>query len=440
MDSAATIPDTIPEILPGIELSEEQWAALQAIETFLQSPSKLYLLTGYAGTGKTTLLQALVTYLRDQGCDWPIVLTAFSNKATKVLKTMSAQWDLKDVESVTCCRLLGLKPVIDTGSGEQVFKSVSDQHNQVPDYRLVIVDECSMINQEMWKLLVEAISRLDIPTQMLFVGDPAQLPPVNETESCCFSQIMHQSSLTQVIRYGGAIGVVADDIRRNIERSQLPSYESEVNCDRTEGFFVLPKYPWRDVLIRAFTCDKYKADPNYVRVLAYTNQRVKTLNRMIRQAIYGDDLEQFVPGERLIANNPCLEEGGIILQTSEECEVLEVKPGKIEGMPVWQLVVYTEEGKFQDLNVLQEVSIPDYERRSRDYATNKQWEIFWEFRQQFHDVNYAYSLTVHKSQGSTFQDIFIDLPDLMRNSKVIERNQLCYVAFTRAAKRVFIYQ
>ncbi|MEM8615256.1 MAG: AAA family ATPase, partial [Cyanobacteria bacterium P01_H01_bin.105] len=271
MDSTATI----PEILPGIELSEEQWEALQAIEEFLQSPSKLYLLTGYAGTGKTTLLQALVTYLRNQDCDWPIVLTAFSNKATKVLKTMSAQWDVKDVESVTCCRLLGLKPVIDTGSGEQIFKSVSDQHNQVPDYRLVIVDECSMINQEMWKLLVEAISRLDIPTQMLFVGDPAQLPPVNETESCCFSQIMHQSSLSQVIRYGGAIGVIADDIRRNIERSQLPRYENDTNCDRTEGVFVLPKYPWRDVLIRAFTCDKYKADPNYVRVLAYTNQRVK---------------------------------------------------------------------------------------------------------------------------------------------------------------------
>ncbi|MEM9806002.1 MAG: AAA family ATPase [Cyanobacteria bacterium P01_D01_bin.56] len=435
MDSSATI----PEILPGIELSVEQWNALQAIIEFLQSPSKLYLLTGYAGTGKTTLLQALVTYLRNQDCDWPIVLTAFSNKATKVLKTMAAQWNL-EVESVTCCRLLGLKPVIDTGSGEQIFKSVSDQHNQVPDYRLVIIDECSMINQEMWKLLVEAISRLDIPTQMLFVGDPAQLPPVNETESCCFGQIMHQSSLTQVIRYGGAIGVIADDIRRNIERQQIPRYSSDINDKHTEGFFVLPKEAWRQVLIRAFTCEKYKADPNYVRVLAYTNQRVKTLNRVIRRAIYGENLEQFVPGERLIANNPCLEEGGIVLQTSEECEVLEVKPGKIEGLPVWQLVVYTEEGKFQDLSVLQEISIDDFQRRSQDYATSKQWEIFWEFRQQFHDVNYAYSLTVHKSQGSTFQDVFVDLPDLMRNSKVIERNQLFYVAFTRAAKRVFMYQ
>lgn len=434
MESAATIPD----ILPGITLSEEQWEALQAIEEFLHSQSKLYLLTGYAGTGKTTLLQALVTHLRNQGCDWPVVLTAFSNKATKVLKSMAAQWDLQ-VESITCCRLLGLKPVIDTGSGEQIFKSVSDQHNQVPEYRLVIVDECSMINQEMWKLLVEAISRLDIPTQMLFVGDPAQLPPVNEIESCCFGQIIHQSSLSQVVRYGGAIGLVADDIRRHIDRERLPRYESDTNCDRTEGLFVLPREGWQQTLVRAFTCDSYRADPNYVRVLAYTNRRVKSLNRAVRRAIYGDNLEQFVCGERLIANNPCLEDGAIILQTSEECEVVEISPGKIEGLPVWQLTVYTDEGKFQDLNVLQEVSIPEYERRSRDYATNKQWEIFWEFRQRFHEVNYAYSLTVHKSQGSTFKDVFIDLPDLMRNPKTVERNQLCYVAFTRAAKRVFIY-
>ena len=46
---------------------------------------------------------------------------------------------------------------------------------------------------------------------------------------------------------------------------------------------------------------------------------------------------------------------------------------------------------------------------------------------------------VHKSQGSTFQDVFIDVPNLMRNSKVTERNQLCYVAVTRAAKRLFVY-
>ena len=149
---------------------------------------------------------------------------------------MTAQWG-QSVDCITCCKLLGLKPIIDTGTGEQLFESVSDQLNQVPDYRLVVVDECSMINKEMWKLLVNAVSRLDITTQMLFVGDPAQLPPVNENESCCFKEIIHSAALTQVIRYGGAIGLVADDIRRNIEREQLPRYPNDINGDQTEGFF-----------------------------------------------------------------------------------------------------------------------------------------------------------------------------------------------------------
>jgi energy-coupling factor transporter ATP-binding protein EcfA2 len=435
----ASSPEQIPEILPGIALSPEQWSALQAIESFLQSASKLYLLTGYAGTGKTTLLQALITRLRSQGDQRSVVLTAFSNKATKVLKTMAAQWQL-EVDCLTCCKLLGLKPVIDTGTGEQLFEPVSDQLNQMSDYRLVVVDECSMINKEMWKLLVNAVSRLDIATQMLFVGDPAQLPPVNESESCCFQQIIHSSALTQVIRYGGAIGVIADDIRRHIDRLHLPRYTSDVNAERTEGFFVMNRQHWQKLLIRAFTSEKYKADSNYVRVLAYTNRRVKQLNHAIRAAIYGPDLEEYVMGERLIANTPCLDEEGILLQTSEECEVIAIKQGRVEDLPVWFLTVYTEGGLFRDLVVLRQRGLSDFQKRLDEYAKTQQWEMFWEFKQRFHDVHYAYSLTVHKSQGSTFQDVFVDVPNLMVNPKIMERNQLCYVAFTRAAQRLFIYQ
>ncbi|MEM6352633.1 MAG: DEAD/DEAH box helicase [Cyanobacteria bacterium P01_D01_bin.14] len=432
------VTETIPEVLPGITLSPQQWAALQDIETFLQSQSKLYLLTGYAGTGKTTLLQALLTRLRDRGDDRAVAFTAFSNKATKVLRSMAARWG-HEVDCLTCCKLLGLKPVIDTSSGEQLFESVSDQFNQVPDYRLVIVDECSMINKEMWKLLVTAVSRLDISTQMIFVGDPAQLPPVNETEACCFKEILNTSALTDVIRYGGSIGVIADDVRRHIDRDQLPRYQSDTSEDLTEGLFVTNRSKWQQLLIRAFTSERYQQDPNHVRVLAYTNYRVKQLNQAIRTAIYGPNIEEYVVGERLIANHPCLDEEGVLLQTSEECEVVETKRGEVDGLPVWRLTVYNEEERFRDLVVLQQQAVPEFKRRSNTYAQAREWETFWSFRQAYHDVNYAYSLTVHKSQGSTFQDVFVDVPNLMRNPKAIERNQLVYVAFTRAAKRLFIY-
>jgi len=171
----------------AIALTAKQLAALDALNEFIDSPEKLYLLTGYAGTGKTTLLQVFIDGLRQQGDDRRIVLSAFSNKATKVLALMADQWQL-NVDAMTCCTLLGLRPVINEDTGNQEFQPDRKQGSQVDRYSLIIVDECSMVNEELWKLLVNAVSNLYGSTQILFVGDPAQLPPVNEPESACFRE------------------------------------------------------------------------------------------------------------------------------------------------------------------------------------------------------------------------------------------------------------
>lgn len=423
----------------AFSLTAEQQRALQALDAFVQGGEKLHLLTGYAGTGKTTLLQVFIQGLRQRGDDRPIVLTAFSNKATKVLTLMAAQWRLP-IEAMTCCKLLGLRPEINEETGKQVFQSDRRQASQLDRYRLVIVDECSMINQELWELLVNAVANLYHRTQILFVGDPAQLPPVNEPESPCFRQILQRSELTEVVRYGGAIGVVAEDLRRHLDRPQLPRFCSDTNSTYTEGCFVLPRATWETLLVRAFSSEAYQQNPDQVRALAYTNNRVQQLNRMIRRAIYGPNTPQFVPGERLIALNPCLQEESIILPTSAECEVLEVARGREGEWPVWLLEVETEEWEYRTLRVLHESGQGEFQARLNFLAQERRWMEFWDLQQQFHAVDYAYSLTIHKSQGSTFQDVFVDIPSMAANRNILERNQLCYVAFTRAAKRLFLYQ
>lgn len=420
-------------------LTTEQQAALEALDAFVTSEEKLYLLTGYAGTGKTTLLQIFVNGLRDRGDDRKIVLTAFSNKATKVLETMAAHWQL-DIDAMTCCKLLGLRPVINEEDGTQVFQPDRKQRNQTDRYELVIVDECSMVNEELWRLLINEISNLYRRTQILFVGDPAQLPPVNESESACFRQIFLKSELTEVVRYGGAIGVIAEDLRRNLERDRFPRFQTDTNLDKTEGCFVIPRPIWETLMLRAFTSDAYATNPDQVRALAYTNRRVAHLNRMIRRAIYGPTALRFVPGERLIALNPCLDEDNIILPTSAECEVLEVRRGRQGEWPIWFLSVETEERNYKTLQVLHESGASEMQLKLDGLARERRWMEFWDLKQQFHEVDYAYSLTIHKSQGSTFQDVFVDIPSMAVNPNVIERNQLCYVAFTRAAKRLFLYQ
>ena len=422
----------------AIALTAEQIAALDALNDFVHSTEKLYLLTGYAGTGKTTLLQIFVQGLREQGDDRTIVLSAFSNKATKVLARMADQWQL-EIDAMTCCKLLGLRPVVNEDTGNQEFQLDRQQGSQVDRYRLIIVDECSMVNEELWRLLVSAVSNLYGSTQILFVGDSAQLPPVNESESACFREILHKSELTEVVRYGGAIGVIAEDIRRNLERDRFPRFQSDVNDDQTEGCFVLPRPAWERLMLRAFTSDAYQINPDQVRALAYTNRRVMQLNQKIRRAIYGPTALRFVPGERLIALNPCLDDEAIILPTSAECEVLEARRSRDGEWPIWLLSVQTEDEEFRTLRVLHESGESELKLKLDLLAREKRWMEFWDFKQHFHEVDYAYSLTIHKSQGSTFQDVFVDLPSMNANRNIIERNQLCYVAFTRAAKRLFIY-
>ncbi|MGK7890301.1 MAG: AAA family ATPase [Leptolyngbyaceae cyanobacterium] len=432
--------EPIPEILPGMPLTPEQWQTLKQLEAFVRGRRKLHLLTGYAGTGKTTLLQALIKTLRQKGDRRKIVLTAFSNKATKVLAAMADRWNLTNVDALTCCKLLGLKPDIDATTGKQIFKPDPGSENTFDRYRLVVVDEASMINEEMWLLLTNAVSDLHKRTQVLFVGDIAQLPPIGERESKTFSEIYDRSDLTQVVRYGGAIGVLAESIRNHLDNRSLPKFATEMNGDRTEGVTVAPSHQWEKLIIRAFQSDRYKDDPDYVRVLAYTNKRVNYLNQLIREAIYGRDTPRFVKGERLIANAPCFAKDNIVLQNSGECEVLDVTKGQDGKWSVWYLQVLTDEGHIRQLTVLHELSHERFNQQLREYAGLRRWQEYWDLKNLFHNLSYAYCLTIHKSQGSTFQNVFVDIPNTLINRNIQERNQLLYVAVTRAAQRLFIYQ
>jgi len=436
---SAKAPSDAEEILSGITLTQQQQRVLRQLEKFVRSKEKLHLLTGFAGTGKTTLLQALIKRLRNKDDFRSIVFTAHSNKATKVLETMAAQWDL-GIDCMTCCKLLGLKPDIDQTTGRQIFKPDLNSENNFDKYRLVVVDEASMINEEMWLLLTQAVSDLHKQTQILFVGDAAQLPPINEHESLVFSQIYDRSDLNQVVRYSGSIAVLAESLRNNLHSRHLPQFVTDTNADKTEGVFVITAQKWQELLIKAFQSESCQQDPDYVRAVAYTNARVQRLNETIRSAIYGTQNARFVIGERLVANAPFMINDALILQNAQECQVLDAAFGKDGNWQVWFLHVLTDEGKSRTLTVLHEQSQAEFDRQLNLYATEKRWREFWDLKSLFADLSYAYCLTIHKAQGSTFQNVFIDVPNALINRNIRERNQLLYVAVTRAAKRLFIHQ
>ena len=425
----------------GITLTSQQQAALEQLHGFLDSPERIFVLEGYAGTGKTTLLQAFISQLKDQNDRRAIVLSAFTNKATKVLNQMVSAWGL-DVECLTCCQLLGLRPQIDPETGNQDFIPDSDAENSFGKFALVVVDECSMVNRNLWELLQTELYAFHLTTQILFVGDSAQLPPINEVASQTFLCNANKAQLTEVVRYGSSIGVLAESVRCNLETYRLPAFQTDLNADKTEGTVVLRQSEWTKQLLRAFTSENGQEDSDYVRALAYTNKRVTSLNRQIRSAIFGADVCRFVPGERLIAMGPVFRrKDEILMQTSSECWVEEAYEDESSSWRVWRLFVETDANLEVDVTVLHESEQQRFQTELRRLAERKQWQDFWQLKQQrFANLNYSYALTIHKSQGSTFQNVFVDLPNLMGNRNIRERNQLLYVAVTRAAQRLFICQ
>lgn len=450
------------EMLPGVFANEGQLAALNNLKKFALGESVMYLLTGFSGTGKTTLVQAWLKDLRESGYQGRVVFTAPTNKAANVLQRMVNKWGL-DVGCLTCAKLLGLKPVIDFETGRQRFKKSYGDESVIQDYDLVVIDETSMVNRELWRYLAEEANMF---TRLLFTGDPAQLPPVNEAISESFLEIEDSSHLSEVMRYRGSIAAMADDIRRNLGRRGEPFFETQYNEDGSEGLFVLTQASWNDNIIKAFESEKYLQDPDYCRVLAYTNKRVNTINTMVRAAIRGKEAPRFVKGERLIATDHysiANQFGGstTVLNTSSEMEVSGVSAGMDGRWKVWFLdVTLFDDGRSWLIPVLHGECAQEFERTQKELKQKAQngdkqlWRQWHENRSRFAYVDYAYAITTHKAQGSTFTNVFVDVTNVLSNKRknlvqmpgedkkrwVYERNQLLYVAMTRPAKRLFIVE
>ncbi|NEZ67791.1 hypothetical protein D0962_34400 [Leptolyngbyaceae cyanobacterium CCMR0082] len=454
--------ETNYEMLPGIFANQGQLAALSNLKKFALGESIMYLLTGFSGSGKTTLVQAWLRDLRESGYQGRVVFTAPTNKAANVLQRMVNRWQL-DIECLTCAKLLGLKPVIDFETGRQRFKKSYNDESVIQDYDLVVVDETSMVNEELWRYLAEEANMF---TRLLFMGDPAQLPPVNEAISQSFLEINESSHLSEVMRYRGSIAAMADDIRQNLGRRGEPFFETQYNEDGSEGLFVLTQESWNDNIIKAFQSEKYLEDPDYCRVLAYTNKRVASINKMVRAAIRGPKAPRFVDGERLIATehysvaNPF---GGstTVLNTSSEMEVNGTSIGMEGRWKVWFLdITRFDDGISKLIPVLHEDCQKEFERTQKELKQQAQngerqlWKQWHENRSRFAYVDYAYSHTIHKAQGSTFTNVFVDVTDILSNKRrnlvqmpgedkkrwVYERNQLLYVAMTRPSHRLFIFE
>lgn len=446
-----SIEPTIYRKIPQLKLlNSEQTEAKAKMLNFLKTREKFFLLSGGAGTGKTHTIGALIAHLQAENERLWIACSAPTNKAVKVIKNSTQQWQTHNIDYGTIYQFLGLTMDYDE-EGSKVL--VEGKMSTIDKYDVVIIDESSMVSSNLWQLLKQ-IAR-EHPLKIIFVGDNAQLNPVNENESPVFSQIALKAELTEVMRtqsYNPVMDLIQSARAKVFDLEQELRLENSHNLDKTNGVWILNRQQWLKQIIRAFQSDSYYENPDYVKVIAWTNRTVNNLNHQIRNSLYDHPKERFVIGERLIATETIFDyvnEKEIIINNSEEFTVIKIRKSVSEdNYNIWQLQVLDSTDTTHWLQVIAESSIKNYQTNLRylaDEARMKQmtkcknpWADYWQHKNRYASVNYAYTITSHRSQGSTFNNVFVAQNDIFCNPNLPERYRSLYVSYSRTSERLFV--
>ena len=406
-------------------LSQDQDAALRQVMAFLYNTSETELaISGPAGVGKTFLTRVILAKARDpklakmltliMGADTMlnVELTSSTNKAATVLA--DATWE----EAKTVHKSLGLIVKNDYTSGHT--KVVKTKNSKVLENTLLIVDEASMVNNQ----LLMTIREQTLNCKVIYIGDAYQLAPVKENTSPVFNQIQNQIKLTTIQRQkaGNSIIPFSTEFRKALDTGKFPkigSYGTNVIHLESKDF--------EQQIIKNFHIDM---DPQHSRILAWTNNRVHEYNAYVR-ALYTPIPEVYV-GEKLITNAPIMHEGTRIYTGEAVVLVTHITPGtefKINGN--WLQLNHGQ--SFFMANQPEHV-----QQMIKHYAKHKDWKNYFDIKDFFIDLRPYYACTVNKAQGSTYQDVFIDVTDIGRNTKKEEIARLMYTASTRAAQNIYL--
>lgn len=278
------------EVKLDFELNDQQKMALKELEAFVNGDDTSITLSGYAGTGKTTIMGIFNEYLKRR-IQADIIFSAPTHRANAVTRQKTP-----NAKVVTLQSLLGLRPDFDIT--EDVFDLHKLKFEQVGDVKIesssiVIVDEASMIQDSLYDFLLEQIAAKG--AQIIFVGDKGQLRPVKANNiSKVFRNNGAQLQLTKVERTGDN-PILKESTR--VRNGEGLSYETDIAPNGQGVEYSSDKTRIREFVKTSLKEMKDSQDPLYFRVLAATNSSVEAYNSAIRQILYGRRPAQLYEGE-----------------------------------------------------------------------------------------------------------------------------------------------
>jgi exodeoxyribonuclease-5 len=207
------------------------------------------------------------------------------------------------------------------------------------------------------------------------------------------------------------------------------------------GVFVPPRGQIDVWLKKAFMSEEFLDDPDFARYLCHTNDRVLHVNTRVRVWKYGEDAKRspYLPGEMLLMRSPFLIGDEITIATNEEVRVLAIVLSTQRGVGTWAIQVKTDKDETHLIHVPRdwnEYQMAYANLRDECRGGSQEWDALHEFTGAFVRAQSIYAMTLHASQGSTFQWVFLDIPNtrarMMDNP--LEVRRLLYTGATRAAK------
>lgn len=391
----------------GLELDELQKnAVLECVK------HGIMILSGGPGTGKTTTINTIIRYFDEEGMD--ILLAAPTGRAAKRMTEATGY------EARTIHRMLEIN-----GGMEDESRARFERNGENPlEADVVIIDEMSMVDIYLFQSLLEAVS---VGTRLILVGDVDQLPSVGPgqvlrdlIESKCFSTVM----LKKIYRQAGESDIVMNAHRINMGQ-KIP-----LN-NKSKDFFFLPRndvqviYKHMIQLITEKLPRYVEAQPYDIQVLTPMRKGslgVETLNEILQRYLNPADpsKQEHTTGERIFR------EGDKVMQIKNNYQL------EWEIVSKYGIRIDSGSGVFNgDIGTI---------RRIREESSTVQVE-FDEHRlveypfSQLDEIELAYAITIHKSQGSEYPAVLLPL---LSGPKMLMNRNLLYTAVTRARKCVTI--
>ena len=404
-------------------LTNCQEKAAKQFLSFLITPEKHMVLSGSPGTGKTFMLNHMIEMLPNShriatimGAEpiTNIAVTATTNKAAEVLQERFQSIDVRTIHST-----LGLTVKDNYQTGETT--TIKGKNFTPLKDTLVLMDEASMADSSLLALLEEGTKH---NCKIVFIGDHCQLAPVNEEKSPVFNSGYITSNLTTQMRTSDSpvLTLLNAQMRETVETGvfrKIPHVPGVIDFVNAAEM--------RTLLTENFIKEE---KPNH-KILAFTNNSVQQYNQFIRSE--KGLPEQFLVGDTVVSNN-VVEAGGARTIIEKLYKVRAVGQEIHEDM-VKYYNVDVGLGRY----LKQPLDYTEVTKLLKQFAAKKDWMNYFRLKNEFSDFRFAYASTVHKSQGSTYDTVYIDLEDISVCRDLSQLARMLYVAISRATTRVVFY-